>query len=130
MVKKFVPNDNEKFHHHGNDVYQGQVGYITFIAHAYNAKSAKRITDKFNELITEIKRLQKENDTLRRDYNDCYNDNRELLDMEIGLNTSLKDERLKLWRLKNHLKLIGWSEEFIQDITDNTFHTLEIKHED
>lgn len=128
MVKmNYVPRDNEKFHQYGNTIHQGELGYITFVAHAYNDENAKRITDKFNELINENIQLKKEIDTVNQEYNELLKDTQDLISMDKDLNRDLKNERLRLWRLRNHLKLIGWNEEFIDDIINNTYNTLEIK---
>lgn len=130
MVKNYVPVGNEKFHQYGNDIHQGEVGYVTFVAHAYNYDNAKRITDKFNELINENYQLKKEIDTVNREYNELLKDTQNLISVDMDLNHDLKNERLRLWRLKNHLKNIGWQEEFIDDIINNTYNTLEINHDD
>lgn len=128
MVKmKYVPRDNEKFHQYGNEIHQGELGYITFVSFAYNDENAKRITDKFNELINENIQLKKEIDTVNQEYNELLKDTQDLISMDKDLNRDLKNERLRLWRLRNHLKLIGWNEEFIDDIINNTYNTLEIK---
>lgn len=87
---------HDEFHQYGNDIRQGDVGYVTFIAHAYNNDNAKLITDKLNELLQENKGLKKE----------------------------LKDEKLKSWRIINHLKTIGWNEEYILGIMDNNYGDL------
>lgn len=42
------------------------------------------------------------------------------------LKKELASEKLKKWRLINHLKNIGWQETYIHDITDNTWNTLDI----
>ena len=123
----YVPRDNEKFHQYGNEIHQGELGYITFIAFAYNDENAKRITVKFNELINENIQLKKEIDTVNQEYNELLKDTQDLISMDKDLNRDLKNERLRLWRLRNHLKLIGWNEEFIDDIINNTYNTLEIK---
>ena len=126
-----IPRDND-FHQYGSDIHQGDLGYITFVAHAYNDDNAKRITDKLNELNEENITLKKELYPLKQfaddnginnintAFRDCWNDNVELVEMNLELNEKLKNERLKLWRLVNHLKLIGWNEEFINDIMNNT----------
>ena len=46
------------------------------------------------------------------------------------LKKELAHERLMSWRLTNHLKNIGWQEEFIDDIINNTYNTLEINHDE
>lgn len=60
---------HDEFHQYGNDIRQGDVGYVTFIAHAYNNDNAKLITDKLNELLQENKELKKELKKLKSEIN-------------------------------------------------------------
>lgn len=141
---------HKDFHQYASDIHQGELGAITFVAHAYDSDNAKRITDKLNELNEENITLKKELYPLKQfaednginnintAFSDCWNDNVELIEMNTEmnedikklkgiikkLNTDLKDERLKSWRLVNHLKLIGWNEEFIKSIMNNDMEIL------